>query len=142
MQARRGELVDVLAGPGLVAVAGGRSAGLATWSAADESTSGLGEGVELRALVVSPQARGRGIARRLLEATHDRLRAEGHRRLWVVTTNDNLAALALYQKLGYRLSVLRSGAVEELRRTIKPSITETGADGIPIRDELELTRDL
>jgi hypothetical protein len=33
---------------------------------------------------------------------------------------------------------LRVGAVDEARRTIKPTIPEVGAYGIPLRDELEL----
>ena len=60
-------------------------------------------------------------------------------RLWVVTTNDNLPALAFYQLHGLRLASLRPRAVD-LARRIKPAIAETGYDGIPIRDELELER--
>ena len=33
-------------------------------------------------------------------------------------------------------------ALDEIRRTIKPSIREVASNGIPIRDELELSRDL
>ena len=62
----------------------------------------------------------------------------GVRTAWLVTTNDNLAALALYQRVGWRLTGLRAGAIDELRRTIKPSIPELGQHGIPLRDELEL----
>jgi hypothetical protein len=59
-----------------------------------------------------------------------------------VTTNDNLAALALYQKAGWRLVALRAGAIDVLRGTVKPSLPETGQHGIPLRDELELAKDL
>jgi len=59
-----------------------------------------------------------------------------------VTTNDNLAALALYQKAGWRLSALRPGAVDATRRMQKPGIPEIGEHGIPLRDELELSLDL
>ena len=55
-----------------------------------------------------------------------------------MTTNDNLAALRLYQQLGYRLVELRVGAVDESRRALKPSIGEFGEHGIPLHDELEL----
>ena len=57
-----------------------------------------------------------------------------------MTTNDNLAALALYQKAGWRLGDLRPGAIDELRRSLKASIPEIGEHGIPLRDELELDR--
>ena len=56
---------------------------------------------------------------------------------WLVTTNDNLAALALYQKVGFRLSTLRAGALDETRRSLKPYLPEVGEHGIPLRDELE-----
>jgi hypothetical protein len=56
-----------------------------------------------------------------------------------VTTNDNLGALAFYQRLGFRLSALRPGAVDEARATLKPEIPATGEEGLPLRDELELS---
>jgi ribosomal protein S18 acetylase RimI-like enzyme len=78
----------------------------------------------------------------LIDASADALREAGVRRAWLVTTNDNLAALALYQKAGWKLAGVRPGAIDELRGSIKPSISLVGQHGIPIRDELELARDL
>jgi hypothetical protein len=60
----------------------------------------------------------------------------------VVTTNDNLDALRFYQRRGFRLAVLRPGAVDRSRESLKPGIPETGAGGIRLRDELELQMDL
>jgi hypothetical protein len=59
----------------------------------------------------------------------------------VTTTNDNLAALRFYQRAGFRFAELRPGAVSEAR-SLKPSIPETGNDGIPIRDEIDLVLEL
>ena len=144
MQARRGELVDVLeggAGAGCVAELDGRPLGLVTWfAAANGTTAELS--AEVRALAVEDVARGRGVGRLLLTAAEEALRAAGVGRAWLVTTNDNLAALALYQRAGWRLMTLRPGAVDELRRSIKLSIPEIGAHGIPLRDELELGKTL
>jgi len=131
MQARRGALVDVLEGPGLLATRKGRPIGLVSWLVS-------GEAAEVRALVVSADARGHGVGRLLVDAAAAALRESGVRRAWLVTTNDNLAALALYQKAGWRLTALRRGAIDEVRRTIKPTIPEMGEHGIPLRDELEL----
>ena len=133
MQARRGELVDVLDGSGLVALLDGRPVGLVSWSVEKAA-----DAAEVRALAVADEVHGRGIGRALLDAAGDALRAAGVRRAWLVTTNDNLAALALYQKAGWRLSALRPGAIDATRRTLKPAISETGQHGIPLRDELEL----
>lgn len=137
MQARRGELVDVLEGPGLVALRGDEPIGLVSWV----SDPG-GAAAEVRVLVVAGDARGQGTGRELIQAAADALREADVRRAWLVTTNDNLAALALYQKAGWRLSALRPGAIDELRQSIKPSIPELGEHGIPLRDELELDLDL
>jgi ribosomal protein S18 acetylase RimI-like enzyme len=137
MQARRGELVDVLDGSALVAVSDGRpdarSIAIVTWSEDPAAAD-----AEVRVLLVAEGARGRGVGRALLDAAVAALRAAGVRRAWLVTTNDNLAALALYQKAGWRLVALRPGAVDTSRRTIKPAIPELGEHGIPLRDELEL----
>jgi ribosomal protein S18 acetylase RimI-like enzyme len=59
----------------------------------------------------------------------------------VTTTNDNTRALRFYQRAGFDLTALRPGAVAEARKS-KPEIPEVGEDGIPIRDELELTMEL
>jgi ribosomal protein S18 acetylase RimI-like enzyme len=137
MQARRGELVDVLEGPALVAMRLDQPIGVVSWLIDPD-----GAAAEVRALLVAPEARGQGVGGALIDAAADALREAGVRRAWLVTTNDNLAALALYQKAGWRLTALRAGAIDEARRTIKPQISELGDHGIPLRDELELALQL
>ena len=94
------------------------------------------DGWELVLLLVTE--RRAGVATLLVEHLVDEARRAGAARVWVVTTNDNLAALGFYQRVGFRLAALRPGAVDEARATLKPEIGTTGADGLPIRDELEL----
>jgi len=120
-----------------VALLEDRPVGLVAWLA-DES----GTIAEVRVLAVDAASRGRGVGRILMDAAAQALRASGVRRAWLVTTNDNLAALALYQKAGWRLAALRPGALDEARRMIKPAISEIGEHGIPLRDELELAIEL
>ncbi len=57
----------------------------------------------------------------------------------LITTNDNLHALKFYQKRGYCLSVLLKGAVDRARER-KPEIPQLGNEGIPIRDEILLSK--
>ena len=52
-----------------------------------------------------------------------------------------LAALAFYEKRGFRLRRIRAGAVDETRR-LKPGIPLISETGIPIRDEIDLSCDL
>src|SRR5262245_58109783 len=124
-----GEAIDVMALPALVA---GEREGLATYRIMD----GEAELISLDA--VEP---GQGVGTRLVEALVERLRQLGIRRLWVTTSNDNLAALAFYQKRGFRLQRLRAGAIDETRRS-KPGIPLIADNGIPIRDEIDLCRAL
>ncbi|MGD8245715.1 MAG: hypothetical protein PVG25_02965 [Anaerolineae bacterium] len=58
-------------------------------------------------------------------------------RIWLITTNDNLAALRFYQRRGFSLVAVHPGAVDQAR-TLKPEIPAIGHSGIPIRDEIEL----
>ena len=73
----------------------------------------------------------------LIEAVKEKAEEVRCRRLWLITTNDNLNALRFYQKRGFRLVKVSPSAVDAARQ-IKPSISELGADGIPLRDEIEL----
>jgi ribosomal protein S18 acetylase RimI-like enzyme len=125
-QARLGELVDPLAFPGLVAEVGGQRAGIITIAESPDD-------VEIVAIAATEPLRGIGSA--LLARAPSR--AAG-RRLWLVTTNDNLDALRFYQRRGFRLTEVRSGAVDWARDHLKPSLPRTGAFGIRVCDELVL----
>jgi GNAT superfamily N-acetyltransferase len=61
-------------------------------------------------------------------------------RMWLLTTNDNTVALRFYQKRGFVISAVHIDAIKQ-QRNIKP-IPLLGNDGIPIRDEIELTLSL
>jgi GNAT superfamily N-acetyltransferase len=127
LQARRGELIDVLALPGFVAEDDGRRLGLLTYRR-DIADCEL-------AFIEVPERHG-GVGTALLDAL--RREVADCKRIWLVTTNDNLEALRFYQRRGFVLSALRVGAVDVARRQLKPQISEVGEFGIPIRDEIEL----
>jgi ribosomal protein S18 acetylase RimI-like enzyme len=133
-QARLGELHDVLARPGFAAWEQSRLLGVATYLPA-------GGRAQLAALCVAADRRRSGIGGTLLEAVADAVSSRGALELWLVTTNDNLDALRLYQRHGFRLAELRVGAVERARE-LTPQIPLVGEYGIPIRDELVLVRPL
>ena len=61
----------------------------------------------------------------------------GCKRLWLITTNDNINALRFYQKRDFVLVAVHRNALE-LSRKLKPEIPMIGNDGIPLRDEVEL----
>ncbi len=80
-----------------------------------------------------------GIGSALVAAVENWARDAGFERLWLITTNDNLAALKFWQKRGYELVTIHRNAIAEARR-IKPQIPITGLNGIIIRDEIELEK--
>ncbi len=132
MQARLDEVHDVLAFPGLAAWVGYLLVGIATHRRD-------GKRVELASIAVARGFRGRGIGVVLVDAVASTLAAEGADCLWLVTTNDNLDALRLYQRHRFRLTELRVGAVDRAR-SLKPTIPVFGCHGIPVHDELVLAR--
>ncbi|QDP39585.1 GNAT family N-acetyltransferase [Radiobacillus deserti] len=83
----------------------------------------------------------KGIGTLLLEEVEKIALEKGCLELRLITTNDNLLALKFYQKRGYVLQNLFPNAVEKARK-IKPEIPLIGDEGIPIRDELELKKQL
>jgi N-acetylglutamate synthase-like GNAT family acetyltransferase len=80
---------------------------------------------------------GGGVGAALLTAAADEARGQGLRRLWLITTNDNLPALRFYQRRGMRITAVSPGAVDEARRR-KPDIPVTGNEGVELHDELTL----
>ncbi len=131
--ARRGELVDSLDHPAVLAWTGSELVGAATYVPD-------GDGCELLTLHASSRRTGIGTA--LLTEVRAIARDAGCRRLWVVTTNDNVDALRFYQRRGFRLARIRPGAVDRSRESLKPEIPRVGSYGIPLRDEVELELDL
>ncbi len=80
-----------------------------------------------------------GVGSALVEAVEEWAREAGLKRLWLITTNDNLDALKFWQKRGYELVSVHRNAIAVARR-IKPQIPITGLHGITIRDEIELEK--
>ena len=127
--ARRGELVDALDHPAVLAWSSGRLVGVATY---------VVDGDDCEVLTLHAASRLTGTGTALLNAVQDIARVAGCARLWLVTTNDNVEAIRFYQRRGFRLTALRPGAVDSSRESLKPEIPSSGFFGIPLRDELEL----
>ena len=93
------------------------------------------EVVLIMAVGVLPQYQGRGIGRSLISQVEKFAKEQGRQRLFVVTTNDNLPALAFYQRLGFQLFEVVPNVVSQKLGGIFP-----GFANIPIRDELRLQK--
>jgi len=113
--------------PGFVATEGEKKVGLLTY----KIVAGDCEVVSLDSL--QPYV---GIGTGLIDAVKAAAVKSGCRRLWLVTTNDNMNALRFYQKRGFVLVKINRNAIE-FARNLKP-VPLIGAEGIPLRDEIEL----
>jgi GNAT superfamily N-acetyltransferase len=123
----RGVVHDARALPGLIAESEGSPVGLLQYRV-------VGEQFEVVVLVADRPRRG--IGRFLLREAEAIARSHGCKRMWLITTNDNRAALSFYRAIGWRLVAIHRGAMRESRR-LKPEIPEFAADGTPIEDEIE-----
>lgn len=114
--------------PGFLASDGAAPCGLVTYHLQGKAC----EIVTLDSLV-----EGIGIGTALVQAVCSVARQAGCRRVWLITTNDNLPALRFYQKRGFRLAAIHRDALDRSRR-LKPEIPPLEWQGIPLRDEIEL----
>jgi N-acetylglutamate synthase-like GNAT family acetyltransferase len=123
----RGVIHEAWLLPGFLASINGMLAGIATYNIQGEQC----EIVTLDSIIENS-----GAARANIQAIIDIARKKGCRRLWLITTNDNVHAIRYYQKRGFTIAAIHRNAIENSRK-LKPQIPHLGMDGIPIRDEIE-----
>ncbi len=114
--------------PGFIAFKGKKKLGLITYNIKKDEC----EIVTLNALI-----KGKGIGMALVEKVKRICRKLNCKRLWLITTNDNIDALLFWQKIGFSLKAVYPEAIS-LSRKLKPEIPLFGNYRIPIRDEIEL----
>ncbi len=119
---------DVLACPAFLACNGQDMVGLAPYAPEREW-----DALVLVLLNVLPDYQGRGAGRALVDALCGEAVRQSLGRILVVTTNDDLPALAFYQRYGFRISDIIPGRVAEHHGGEVP-----GFAGIPVRDEIRL----
>jgi DNA-3-methyladenine glycosylase I len=113
--------------PGYLALQGQERVGLVTYTMA---------GSDCEIVSLDSLQPGKGIGTALIDSVREAAIEAGCKRLWLVTTNDNMNALRFYQKRGFMLVKINRGAIDFARR-LKP-IPLIGDDGVPLRDEIEL----
>ena len=87
------------------------------------------------ALGVLPHYQGCGIGKALVSQIEEYAKEHGKQQLLVVTSNDNLPALAFYQHLGFQLYEVAPDVIAS-----KLGGLHLGIANIPIRDELRLRK--
>jgi GNAT superfamily N-acetyltransferase len=126
--AAHGRLYDPATLPGFVVVADLiEPVGLLTYELANE---------QCEIVTIDSFPEGIGAGSMLLDAVVHLARDVRCRRVWLVTTNDNVHAQAWYEARGFRLAAGHAGGAAASRQ-LKPSIPLFGHAGVPITDELE-----
>lgn len=110
----------------------GEALGLVTWHI---------DGDHAELVTVDAYQQGRHIGGRLLAGAEAELRSHNVRTVSIITTNDNLRAVAFYVRHGYRIVRIELDGVERVRK-IKPDVPLVGNEGLPLRDMFELKKDL
>lgn len=93
---------------------------------------------ELKSMAVNESCQRTGIGRSLVEAAVVHCRDRGGRRLVVSTATADLGNLRFYQRRGFRMYQIVRDAFSPLRGYPEAKLI----DGIPLRDQVFLERDL
>ncbi|MGB5912826.1 MAG: GNAT family N-acetyltransferase [Promethearchaeia archaeon] len=128
----RGRSYDIEKLTGFIAVYKNEKVGLLTYNIENEEC----EIITLNSLIENI-----GIGTYLLRSLESFMQSKKVKRIWVITTNDNLDALRFYQKKGFRIKAIYTDAIKESRK-LKPEIPILGFYDIEIRDEIELEKKL
>lgn len=123
-----GECIDLANADGWFALEDEEIIGLITYRIIDK---------KMEILSLDSLKENKGIGTTLLNEAIREAKIADCSKIMLITTNDNLSALRFYQKRGFDMVRLYRDAVEQARK-LKPQIPLIGADGIPIRHEIEL----
>jgi N-acetylglutamate synthase-like GNAT family acetyltransferase len=127
-QAYRGRIVDASKVPGFIAERQGKPIGLVTYRF---------ENNQCEFVTLNSAKEGIGVGSALIKAVKEAAAGAGCKRIWLITTNDNVEALRFFQSRGFVLVTVYRDALKGARE-LKPEIPLVGKHGIPLRDEIEL----
>ncbi|MCR8634560.1 GNAT family N-acetyltransferase [Paenibacillus radicis (ex Xue et al. 2023)] len=113
--------------PGYVVLFDGEIKGLITYNMNEH---------DCEIVSLDSKVEGQGIGTTLIDLVIAKAREDGCKRVWLITSNDNIRAIRFYQKRGFNIKAVYENAITEARK-IKPSIPLIGFDGIPVRHEIE-----
>jgi GNAT superfamily N-acetyltransferase len=94
------------------------------------------ENNECEIVSLDSKIENKGIGSALLNKVIEKAGKNRCRRVWLITTNDNIRAIRFYQKRNFDMAAFYRNEVEKERK-IKPGIPMFGTDGIPVKHEIE-----
>ncbi|MFD0715655.1 GNAT family N-acetyltransferase [Paenibacillus sp. GCM10027626] len=123
----RGQVHSLDKLPGYVVITDSEIKGLITYNICNN---------ECEIVSLDSKVEGQGIGSKLVNLVIEKAKERKCRRLWLITSNDNIRAIRFYQKKGFDIKAVHQNAITEARK-MKPSIPLIGFDGIPVRHEIE-----
>jgi GNAT superfamily N-acetyltransferase len=123
----RGKIIDTTILPGFIFIENEVIKGVITYHIEND---------ECEIVTLNSFEENRGIGTSLIQGVLDMALKNNYKRLWLITTNDDINAIRFYQKKGFDLKAAHINAME-LSRRLKPSIPLIGMENIPIKHELE-----
>jgi GNAT superfamily N-acetyltransferase len=97
------------------------------------------ENNECEMVVLEAFEQRKGIGTALLNKLMEYCSSDRIKRIWLITTNDNIDALRYYQKHGFVFVCIYRNEIEYSRK-MKPEIPILGNYGITIKDEIEMEK--
>jgi len=123
----RGKVHSIEKLPGYIALMNGEIKGLITFNILED---------DCEIVSLDSKVENQGIGTKLIDLVVSAAKQQNCKRVWLITSNDNIRAIRFYQKRGFDMKAIRRDAITEARK-MKPTIPMSGYDGIPIRHEIE-----
>lgn len=123
----RGQVHSLDTLPGYVVLFGDEIKGLIIYHIYDD---------DCEIVSLNSKVEDQGIGTKLIDLVIAKARESSCRRVWLITSNDNIRAIRFYQKRGFDIKAVHQNAITEARK-IKPSIPLIGFEGIHVRHEVE-----
>jgi len=123
----RGKIIDTTNLPGFLYIEDEVIKGVITYNIEND---------ECEIVTLNSFEENKGIGTALVNEVLKIAKEEGCKRLWLITTNDDIDAIRFYQKKGFDLKAVHNNAIE-ISRKLKPGIPLIGMYNIPIKHELE-----
>lgn len=123
----RGKIQDTTRLPGFICKNNKKVIGLVTYNIS---------GVDCEIVTLDSKINDIGLGTRLVEKVVETAKSNGCKRVWLITTNDNVKAIRFYQKRGFEWIGFYKNSILESRK-IKPEIPKFGYEDIPIKHEIK-----
>jgi GNAT superfamily N-acetyltransferase len=123
----KGKMYSIVDLPGFVCIQDGKITGLITYNMVKK---------DCEIVTLNSEIENEGLGTQLINKVINVAKRNRCKRVWLITTNDNVNAIRFYQKRGFDWIGFYRDAINESRK-LKSEIPWYGNDGIPIRHEIE-----